>query len=93
VQHLFSYAILAYDIQINLPLWRYNSSGIKIETIRLKTTIKSNNIKKEVVMLPMITRRGYKPLTFQDFFNEAASISLFPSAAADPKYHGILLLK
>jgi len=29
-----------------------------------------NNNKKEVVMLPMITRRGYKPLTFQDFFNE-----------------------
>jgi len=30
----------------------------------------SNNYKKEVVMLPMITRRGYKPLTFSDFFNE-----------------------
>ena len=30
----------------------------------------SNNYKKEVVMLPMITRRGYKPLTLSDFFNE-----------------------
>jgi HSP20 family protein len=30
----------------------------------------SNNNKKEVVMLPMITRRSYKPLTLSDFFNE-----------------------
>jgi HSP20 family protein len=29
-----------------------------------------NNNKKEVVMLPMITRRNYKPLTLSDFFNE-----------------------
>jgi HSP20 family protein len=33
-------------------------------------TIKSNEIKKEVTMLPMITRRNYKPLTLSDFFNE-----------------------
>jgi HSP20 family protein len=32
--------------------------------------IMSNNIKKEVAMLPMITRRNYKPLTLSDFFNE-----------------------
>jgi HSP20 family protein len=30
----------------------------------------SNNIKKEVAMLPMITRRNYKPLTLSDFLNE-----------------------
>jgi HSP20 family protein len=30
----------------------------------------SNKIKKEVAMLPMITRRSYKPLTLSDFFNE-----------------------
>jgi HSP20 family protein len=29
-----------------------------------------NKNKKEVVMLPMITRRNYKPLTLSDFFNE-----------------------
>jgi HSP20 family protein len=29
-----------------------------------------NIIKKEVAMLPMITRRNYKPLTLSDFFNE-----------------------
>jgi HSP20 family protein len=29
-----------------------------------------NNNKKEVAMLPMITRRSYKPLTLSDFFNE-----------------------
>jgi HSP20 family protein len=32
--------------------------------------IMSNKIKKEVAMLPMITRRSYKPLTLSDFFNE-----------------------
>jgi len=32
--------------------------------------IKFNNIKKEVTMLPMITRRNYKPLTLSDFLNE-----------------------
>jgi len=30
----------------------------------------SNNNKKEVAMLPMITRRNYKPLTLSDFLNE-----------------------
>ena len=30
----------------------------------------SNKIKKEVAMLPMITRRNYKPLTLSDFLNE-----------------------
>jgi HSP20 family protein len=35
----------------------------------------SNNIKKEVAMLPMITRKNYKPLTLSDFFNE----DLFPT--------------
>ncbi len=29
-----------------------------------------NNNKKEVTMLPMITRRGYKPLSLSDFLNE-----------------------
>jgi HSP20 family protein len=29
-----------------------------------------NNNKKEVIMLPVITRRGYKPLTLSDFLNE-----------------------
>ncbi len=37
----------------------------------------SNNYKKEVAMLPMITRRNYKPLTLSDFFNE----DFFPSYA------------
>ena len=32
--------------------------------------IKSNKIKMEVTMLPMITRRNYKPLTLSDFLNE-----------------------
>lgn len=32
--------------------------------------IMSNKIKKEVAMLPVITRRNYKPLTLSDFFNE-----------------------
>jgi len=32
--------------------------------------ILSNKIKKEVVMLPVITRRNYKPLTLSDFLNE-----------------------
>jgi HSP20 family protein len=32
--------------------------------------IMSNKIKKEVAMLPMITRRNYKPLTLSDFLNE-----------------------
>jgi HSP20 family protein len=32
--------------------------------------IMSNNIKKEVAMLPMITRKNYKPLTLSDFLNE-----------------------
>ena len=32
--------------------------------------IKSNKIKKEAIMLPMITRRSYKPFTLSDFFNE-----------------------
>ena len=31
---------------------------------------KSNKIKKEAIMLPMITRRSYKPFTLSDFFNE-----------------------
>jgi HSP20 family protein len=34
----------------------------------MKTMLNKN--KKEVVMLPMITRRNYKPLTLSDFFNE-----------------------
>ncbi|MFZ2287205.1 MAG: Hsp20/alpha crystallin family protein [Bacteroidales bacterium] len=37
----------------------------------------SNRIKKEVVMLPMITRRNYKPLTLSDFLNE----DFFPTFA------------
>ena len=39
--------------------------------------IKFNNIKKEVAMLPMITRRNYKPLTLSDFLNE----DFFPTFA------------
>jgi len=37
--------------------------------------ISQTKIKKEVAMLPMITRRNYKPLTLSDFFNE----DFFPS--------------
>src|SRR5665647_688617 len=53
-----------------LPYWRINSSGMQIEIHNVKILIMSNNYKKEVVMLPMITRRGYKPLTLSGFFNE-----------------------
>src|SRR5512139_2815554 len=48
----------------------YLFTGTQIETYPVKMKLMSNNNKKEVVMLPMITRRSYKPLTLSDFFNE-----------------------
>jgi HSP20 family protein len=53
-----------------LPYWHIYSNGTQIEISPVKMLFMSNNYKKEVVMLPMITRRGYKPLTLSDFFNE-----------------------
>lgn len=51
--------------------------GTGIEITPVKMLIMSNRIKKEVVMLPMITRRNYKPLTLSDFLNE----DFFPTFA------------
>ena len=48
-----------------------------IEIIPVKMLKMSNKIKKEVAMLPMITRRNYKPLTLSDFLNE----DFFPTFA------------
>jgi len=51
--------------------------GTVIEIIPVKMLKMSNKIKKEVAMLPMITRRNYKPLTLSDFLNE----DFFPTFA------------
>lgn len=53
-----------------MPYWHVNTNGTVIAILAVKMIIMSNIIKKEVAMLPMITRRNYKPLTLSDFFNE-----------------------
>ena len=53
-----------------VPLWHTFRIGIVIAILPVKMTNMFNIIKKEVAMLPMITRRNYKPLTLSDFFNE-----------------------
>jgi len=53
-----------------MPFWHTLSGGTEIEILPVKIQLMSNNNKKEVAMLPMITRRNYKPLTLSDFLNE-----------------------
>lgn len=53
-----------------MPLWHDFTGGTQIARKIVKLLKMLNKIKKEVAMLPMITRRNYKPVTLSDFFNE-----------------------
>jgi|WetSurSiteA1Bulk_404760.scaffolds.fasta_scaffold00913_5 HSP20 family protein len=68
---------MSCHILLYLPYWHANINGIQIEIYLQKMQIMFHNNKKEVVMLPVIRTRGYKPLTLSDFFNE----DFFPTMA------------
>lgn len=68
---------MSCHILLYLPYWHININGTQIEIYLQKMQITFNNNKKEVVMLPVIRTRGYKPLTLSDFFNE----DFFPTMA------------